>query len=207
MKKYILTAVIMMLLSGCASMRRDIDNERIGNVKPEPKKESPITIEKKIKQLERLNDWFSYPVARSKIQKTGGPIRQAYSRGGIYFELYYDENELKNYYFYDQKLHVDLGWVQNQKTAIWERTEKSKTIREGLLYINPANKVGMYYYPGQDGLFDVFKLRIKIDSDATEEAKPDPAKPGDAKPGDAKSGGAKQEPAKPDPVKPGGAKK
>ena len=161
MKKYIFTAVIIMLLSGCASMRRDIDDERIGNVKPEPKKESPISIEKKIKQLEVLNDWFSYPVARSKIQRTGNPIRQPYSRGGIYFELYYDPEELKRYDYYDHKLHVDYKWKLDEFYGTWEKTEFSKSIREGLLYINPAYKAAIYYYPGQQGAFDVFRIRIK----------------------------------------------
>jgi len=160
MRKYLLTAVVMTLLSGCASMIKDINSERIGNVKAEPKKESPITIEKKIKQLERLNDWFSYPVARNKIQKSGNPIVQPYSQDGISFEMYFDENELKNYEYYDRKIHTDFAWKKGADGS-WEKTGNSKRLQEGLLYINPAYKIAMYYYPGQEGAFDVFKVRIK----------------------------------------------
>jgi hypothetical protein len=186
MKKYILTAIIILLVSGCTSMKKDMDNEKIGKVNTEQKREMDVTTEKKIKQLETLNDWFSYPVAQNKIQRSGNPIIQPYSRGGIYFEVYFDPEKLKDYDYYDHKLHVDLKWKLDELNGTWERTANSKTIREGLLYINPAYKVGMYYYPGQDGAFDVFKVRIKFDSDNSEDAKPEPAKPEPAKPKGAK---------------------
>ena len=189
MKKYILAVVIIMALSGCASIKKDRDKDIIGKT-TEQKKEPDIAIEKKIRILERLNDWFSYPVAKNKVQRTGNPIRQPYSRGGIYFELYFDPEELRNYDYFDHKLHVDYGWKQDEIYGNWERTETSKTIREGLLYINPAYKIGMYYYPGQEGAFDVFKVRIKSDSDSE----------------GAKTEGAKTETAKAEPVKPAGAK-
>jgi len=167
MKKHILITIIILLVSGCASMKKDIDNEKIGKVNTEQKKEMDITTEKKIKQLEGLNDWFSYPVAQNKIQKSGNPIIQPYSRGGIYFEVYYDPEKLKDYDYYDHKLHADFKWKQNEFDGTWERTENSKTIREGLLYINPAYKTAMYYYRGGEGTFDVFKVHIKYTEEQT----------------------------------------
>jgi len=161
MKKYLLTAIIITLLSGCASMRKDRDKEMIGKVDTKPQKETEQSLEKKISQLEKLNDWFSYPVAQNKVQKTGSPIIQPYSRGGIYFEIYYDEKELKNYDYYDHKLHVDYAWKIDETDGTWVKMENSKSIHEGLLYINPAYKVAMYYYRGENGAFDVFKVNIK----------------------------------------------
>ena len=192
MNKYFLIAIIILLVSGCSSMKKDMDNEQIGKVNEEQKKEIDVTVERKIRQLERLNDWFSYPVARNKIQRSGNSIKQPYSRGSIYFELYYDPEELKHYDYYDHKLHIDYAWKRDEIYGTWERTENSKTIREGLLYINPAYKAALYYYPGQDGAFDVFKVRIKSDSDNPEDVKPEPAKPGGAKSEPAKPGGAKK---------------
>jgi len=163
MKKNILTVIILLLLSGCTSMRKDIDKERIGKTPPEPAKmkETGQSMEEKISALERLNEWFSYPMARSKVQKGGTTITQPYSKEGIYFEVYYDENELKNYAFYDRKLHTDYAWKVNVANNTYEKTAASKPIQEGLLYINPAYKTAIYYYPGQGGEFDVFKVRIK----------------------------------------------
>jgi len=161
MKKYMLIAVIMTLLSGCASTQKAKANEPAEKADTEQKKEADPAIEKKIRQLERLNDWFSYPLAQNKMQKTGKPIIQPYSRGGIYFEVYYDAEELKNYDYYDRKLHTDYGWKKNEIDGDWERTANSRTIQEGLLYINPASKAAIYYYKGGDGTFDVFKVRIK----------------------------------------------
>jgi hypothetical protein len=160
MKTLMLTAVIMMTLSGCKSLRKDIDSAKMGNAKAEPPKKAELSVENKVAELERLNDWFSYPVARNKMQKSGSPIVQPYSQGSIYFEVYYDENELKNYEYYDRKLHTDFAWKKGAD-GTWEKTANSKKIQEGLLYINPAYKVAMYYYPGQDGAFDVFKVVIK----------------------------------------------
>ncbi|MDR2922414.1 MAG: lipoprotein [Treponema sp.] len=164
MKKHILTAVIIILLSGCTSMKKDIDSAKLGKVDTEQKKEKemadPASIDKKIGELERLNDWFSYPLAQNKIQKTGSPVIQPYSQGGIYFEVYYDENELKNYDYYDRKIHVDFAWKLDPVDKVWEKTASSKPIQEGLLYINPAYKVAIYYYLRQEGAFDVFKVRI-----------------------------------------------
>jgi len=161
MKIPVLIVVIVILFSGCASMRKDINSEIMGKTAPEPKKGPDPLMEKKISELEKLNDWFSYPMARSKVQKAGSPIIQPYSREGIYFEVYYDESELKNYAFYDRKLHTDYAWKLNETDNTWEKTGASKPIREGLLYINPAYKTAMYYYPGQGGTFDVFKVRMK----------------------------------------------
>jgi len=145
MKIPMLAIVIILLLSGCASNQKNINSEK--PAKTEPKKEDP-QLDQTIATLEQLNDWFIYPVAQNKIQKTGSTIRQEYSRSGIYFEMYYDENEVKNYAYYDRKLRGDLQ-------------RKGQSVREGLLYINPADKAALYYYPRKDGEFDVFKVRIK----------------------------------------------
>jgi uncharacterized protein YceK len=145
MKIHLLTIVIILSLSGCASTQKDTNNEKD---KTEQKKETSSQADQTIAQLEQLNEWFSYPVAQNKIQKTGNAIRQDYSRGGVYFEMYYDENEVKNYAYFDRKLRGDLQ-------------RKGQTVREGLLYINPADKAAIYYYPRKDGEIDVFKLRIK----------------------------------------------
>jgi len=161
MKLPVLTVVILVLLSGCSSMRKDINNEIIGKTAPEPQKGPDPKLEKKISELEKLNDWFSYPMARNKVQKGGNPIIQPYSRDGVYFEIYYDESEKKNYAYYDRKLHTDYAWKKNIEDDTWEETGASKPIKEGLLYINPAYKTAMYYYPGQEGAFDVFKVRMK----------------------------------------------
>jgi len=161
MKKYILIAVIMTLLSGCASTQKAKNNKTAKKADTEQKKETDPAIERKIRLLDRLNDWYSYPVAQNKIQKSGKPLIQPYSRGGIYFEIYYDADELKNYDYYDRKLHVDYGWKRNGTDGTWEMTANSKPIQEGLLYINPANKTAIYYYKEGDGSFDVFKVRIK----------------------------------------------
>ena len=163
MKTFMLITLIMMTLSGCKSLRKDIDSAKMGNAKvvePPKKTESSVSVESKVAELERLNDWFSYPVARNKVQKSGSPIVQPYSQGSIYFEVYYDENELKNYEYYDRKLHIDFAWKKGADGS-WEKTANSKKVQEGLLYINPAYKIAMYYYPGQDGAFDVFKVNIK----------------------------------------------
>jgi len=151
MKIPVLTVVIVILLSGCTSMRNDIDKERIGNTPPpevKAKKESNQEIEEKISALERLNDWFSYPIAQNRVQKSGNTLKQEYSRGGIYFEMYYDENERKNYAYFDRKLRGDIN-------------RKGQSIKEGILYINPADKAAVYYYPNKEGEFDVFKVNIK----------------------------------------------
>jgi hypothetical protein len=105
-------------------------------------------LDQKIAALNELNDWFSYPVAQNRVQKTGATIVQPYSRGGIFFEMYYDESEIKNYGYYDRKLRGDLQ-------------RKGQVVKEGILYINPADKAAIYYYPRKEGEFDVFKVRIK----------------------------------------------
>jgi len=179
MKIYTLAIVIILLFSGCALNKKNVIDDKSANEKEVPKTDPQI--DRKIVELGRLNDWFSYIVARNKVQKTLA-FTQPYFRSGIYFEMYYDEEQLKNYYYYDQKLHVDLGWVQNQRTALWERTEKSKPINEGVLYLNPATKVALYYYPNKDGEFDVFLVRIK-----KVEPPPEPVKPEDPKAKDAKA--------------------
>jgi hypothetical protein len=148
MKKPMLTIVIILLLSGCTSIRNDIDSEKIGKDKPVPKKETDPQLDQKIAALEQLNDWFSYPVAQNRVQKSGASIIVPYSRGSIYFEMYYDENELKNYAYFDRKLNGDIK-------------RKGQTVQEGFLYINPADKIALYYYPRKDGEFDVFKVRIQ----------------------------------------------
>jgi len=148
MRIHLLAIILILLFSGCASIRQDLDSEKLGKEKTEPKKEIDPQLDQKIAALEQLNDWFSYPVAQNRVQKTGNTLRQEYSRGGIYFEMYYDENELKNYAYYDRKLRGDIG-------------RKGQSIREGVLYINPADKVALYYYPRKEGEFDVFKVRIK----------------------------------------------
>jgi len=149
MKKIMLAVVIMVLFSGCASMRKDVNNKTTEKTAPEPKKQADPSIEKKMSELENLNDWFSYPVAQSKILKYGNPIIQPYLREGIYFEMYYDEEQLKNYPYFDHKLKGDIG-------------RKGQTVKEGFLYINPADKAALYYYPRKEGEFDVFKVRIKF---------------------------------------------
>jgi len=148
MKIQLLTIVIVLLLSGCKSIQKDINTEKLGKDKTEQKKEVDPQLDQKIAALEQLNDWFSYPVAQNRVQKSGSTIKQEYSRGGIYFEMYYDENEVKNYAYFDRKLRGDLQ-------------RKGQTVKEGLLYINPADKAALYYYPRKDGEFDVFKVRIK----------------------------------------------
>jgi len=171
MKKTVFTVVIILLFAGCTSIRKDIDKERIGKAPPpeaKAKKESNQEMEKKISELEQLNDWFSYPMAQNRVQKSGGGLRQEYSRGGIYFEMYYDENELKNYAYYDRKLRGDIG-------------RKGQSVKEGILYINPADKVAVYYYPNKEGEFDVFKVNIKYQQEPADK-KQEPA-------------GKKQEPA------------
>jgi hypothetical protein len=147
MKIYMLPIVIIMLFSGCASMKKDMNKDKLGNKKAEQIKEDP-QLEQKIAALNELNDWFSYPVAQNRVQKTGATITLPYSRGGIFFEIYYDENEVKNYAYYDRKLRGDLQ-------------RKGQAVKEGMLYINPADKASVYYYPRKDGEFDVFKVRIK----------------------------------------------
>jgi len=138
----LLTIVIIILLSGCASNQKDINSG-----KTEPPKEDP-RVDQQIAALEQLNDWFSYPMAQNRVQKTGGAITQPYLRGSIYFEIYYDENEVKNYAYYDRKLRGDLQ-------------RKGQSVIEGILYLNPADKAALYYYPRKDGEFDVFKVRVK----------------------------------------------
>jgi len=210
MKKYMLPIAILILFSGCASIKKDLEKERLGNEQIAKKKERDAQEEeRKIAYLSKLNDWFSYIYAYNRVQRLV-PFTNPYSFGNIYFEMYYDENEVKNYYYYDQKLHVDLGWVQNQRTALWERTEKSKPVNPGVLYINPAAMLAIYYYPRQeDREFDVFKVRIKsrAEIDKPGDAKPGEAKPGAAKPGDTKPGAAKPGDTKPGAAKPGAAKK
>jgi len=179
MKIHLLAIVIILLFSGCALNKKNVKDDKSAKEKAAPKIDPQI--DRKIVELGRLNDWFSYIVARNKVQKSLA-FTQPYFRSGIYFEMYYDEEELKNYYYYDQKLHVDLGWVQNQRTALWEKTAKSKPINEGVLYINPATKVALYYYPNKDGEFDVFLVRIK-----KVEPPPEPVTPEDPKAKDAKA--------------------
>jgi len=149
MKKIMLAVVIVILFSGCTTTRKDVNNKTTDKTAPEPKKGPDPSIEKNISELEKLNEWFSYPVAHSKIQKYGNPIIQPYLREGIYFEIYYDESELKNYAFFDGKLRGDLK-------------RKGRTVQEKFLYINPADKRALYYYPGREGAFDVFKVNIKF---------------------------------------------
>jgi hypothetical protein len=202
MKIHILAIAIIILLSGCASIKKDLEKERLGNEKIAKKKERDAREEeRKITELSRLSDWFSYRYAFNKVQRMS-PFTQPYSFGNIYFEMYYDENEIKTPDYYDIRLHVDLKWVQNPRTAEWEMTEKGQPIHEGVLYINPALKIAVYYYPRRDGEFDVFKVRIKSQTPKAEDAKPGDTKPGAAKPGDTKPGAAK-----PAPAKPGAAKK
>jgi len=150
MKIHLLAIVLIIFLTGCKSIQNDINKQKLGTDKTEQKKVVDPQLDQKIAALEQLNDWFSYPYAQNKIQKTGNTIRQEYSRGGIYFEMYFDENEVKNYGYYDNKLRGDLQ-------------RKGQTVKEGLLYINPAehNGTALYYYPRKDGEFDVFKVRIK----------------------------------------------
>jgi hypothetical protein len=164
MKIYLLTIVIILLLSGCKSMQKDIDKEKLGKDKTEQKKEVDPQLDQKIAALDQLNDWFSYPVAQNRVQKGGNPIIVPYSRGSIYFEIYYDENEVKNYGYFDRKLRGDIK-------------RKGQDVKEGLLYINPADKAALYYYPRKDGEFDVFKVRIKKEGDNSESVKPEAAKP------------------------------
>jgi len=192
MKIYILAITIILLFSGCASIKKDLEKERLGNEKAEKKRERDAREEeRKIAELSRLSDWFSFPYAFNKVQKIV-PFIQKYPFGNIYFEMYFDENEVKRYEYYDIRLHIDLGWEQNPRTAEWEKKkEKSEPIRDGVLYINPAMKVAIFYYPRKEGEFDVFKVRIKSQTADTEAAKPGDAKPGAAKPGDAKPGTAK----------------
>ena len=197
MKIHILAIAIIILLSGCASIKKDLEKERLGNEQIAKKKERDAQAEQdKIAYLSRLSDWFSYVYPYTRVQKLT-PFTQPYSFGNIYFEMYYNENEMKTPDYYDIRLHVDLKWVQNQRTAVWEKTEKSQPINDGVLYINPAMKIAIYYYPRKDGEFDVFKVRIKSQGPKVEDAKPGDAKPGAAKPGA----------AKPAPAKPGAAKK
>jgi len=129
-------------------MQKDIDREKLGKDKTEQKKEVDPQLEQKIAALNQLNEWFSYPVAQNRVQRSEVTIRQEYSRSGIYFEIYYDENELKNYPYYDRLLRGDLK-------------RRNQPLREGIFYLNPAAKVAIYYYPRKDGEFDVFKVRIK----------------------------------------------
>jgi len=167
MKIYMLPIVIIMLFSGCMSMKRDINSEKLANDKPGQKKEViDPQIDQKIAALEYLNDWFSYPVAQNRVQKTGA-FSQPYSRGGIYFEMYYDEKEVKNYAYYDYKLRGDLG-------------RRGQSVKEGILYINPADKAAIYYYPKKEGEFDVLKVRIKK-VEPVPEPVPEPAKTKSAK--------------------------
>jgi len=148
MRIYLLPIILIIFLSGCASIKKDIDSEKLGQEKTEPKKVVDPQLDQKIAALNELNEWFSYPMAQNRIQKGSNTIKQEYSRGGIYFEMYYDENEMKNYPFYDRLLRGDLS-------------RKKLTVLEGILYINPAVKIALYYYPRKEGEFDVFKVRIK----------------------------------------------
>jgi len=167
MKIYMLPIVIIILFSSCMSLKKDINSGKLAKDKPEPKKEAvDPEIDQKLAALERLNDWFSYPVAQNRVQKTG-TFSQPYSRGGIYFEMYYDEKEVKNYAYYDYKLRGDLG-------------RKGQSVKEGILYLNPADKAAVYYYPKKEGEFDVLKVRIKK-MEPVPETVPEPAKTKNAK--------------------------
>ena len=188
MKIHILTIVIILLFSGCASIKKDMDKGKLGNDKTAPKKEvSPEAERRKIAELEGLNEWFNFRYAQNKVQRTT-TFKQPYPFGSIYFEMYYDEAIVKDYLFYDGKIHTDRGWVQNQRTALWEKkADKSEPVQEGVLYINTAYKVAIYYYPRkEDRDFDVFRVRIKSDGERTEGAKPEGGKTESAKPGSAK---------------------
>jgi hypothetical protein len=173
MKIHLLTIVIIILLSGCASIRNDINSEKLAKDKVEAVKKPDPKLDQKIAELEQLNEWFAYPMAQNRLQKTGSPIKQPYSRGGIYFEIYFDESEVKNYIYYDLKLRDDIQ-------------RRGQHVKEQILYINPALKVSIYYYPRRDGEFDVFKVRIKKEEPVSEPVKTEPAKTDNTKPKNAK---------------------
>jgi len=181
MKIYMIPLVILILFSSCKSIQKDIDKGKLEKDKVEQKKEVDPKLDQKIAALDQLNDWFSYPVARNKVNRGGNKIIIPYSRGSIYFEIYWDEGQLMNYRYYDRKLKGDIG-------------RKGHAIQEGLLYINPADKAALYYYPHQDGEFDVFKVQIKKEGDNNIEVD---KKEADKKDGDKKEGDKKEDAKKP----------
>jgi hypothetical protein len=139
-------------------MQKDIDKGKTGGQKLQQKTETDAQIDEKIARLEKTNEWFGYPAADSRMQAKGIAFRQPYQQGKIDFEIYHDENEIKNYDYYNGKIHTDFGWVRDGDG--FRPTDRSKPVKEGLLYINPAYKVAIYYFRKGDGTFNVFKVRI-----------------------------------------------
>jgi len=172
--KYILkqskkSAVILLCVTafiwaaGCVSMQKDIDKGKTGDQKYQRKTETDAQIDAKIARLEKEVDWIGYPVAESKMRAKGMTFRQPYQQGVIDFEIYYDEKELgpATYELYNGNIHKDFGWVRdNTVSGGWKATERSKPIKEGIMYIQPVNKVAIYYFKKGEGTFTMLKVRV-----------------------------------------------
>jgi len=189
MKISILTLIFIILLSGCASIKKDIDKDKLGKDKAEQKNEvSPEAEKEKITYLERIGIWCDFRYPQNRVQRNV-PFTQPYPFGTLYFEMSYNDELLKNYDWIDKKVHEDKGWVQSQKTGLWEekKTGKVEPVVKGVLYIHTSNKLAIYYYPRKDDRdYDVFKVEIKSRGGKSEVVKTEPAKSEPAKSKDAK---------------------
>jgi len=189
MKIHILTLIVLILLSNCASIKKDIDKDKLKKDKADQKNEVSYEAEKeKIAYLERIGIWCDFRYPQNRVQRNV-PFTQPYPFGSLYFEMSYDEELVKIYHSVDEKVHTDRGWVQNQKTGLWEekKTGKVEPVQTGVLYIHTSRKIAIYYYPRKDDRdYDVFKVEIKSRGAKSEVVKTEPAKTEPAKPKGAK---------------------
>jgi hypothetical protein len=179
MKIRILALIIVILFSGCASIKKDIDKDKLAKDKADKKNEVSAEAEKeKIAYLERIGIWCDFRYPQNRVQRNV-PFTQPYPFGTLYFEMSYDDELVKNYDWIDKKVHEDKGWVQSQKTGLWEekKTGKVEPVQPGVLYIHTSRKLAIYYYPRRDDRdYDVFKVDIKSRAAKSEVVKTEPAK-------------------------------
>jgi hypothetical protein len=105
--------------------------------------------------------WTVPPLSESDILTDGASFDRYFfdkKRPTIKYEVYVDLSYYSNMEWVQAQWWQDHGWRYDNVKRMWYGNGHAKHPVRGALYIDPYEKVAIYFYPGSD--CDVFRVRV-----------------------------------------------
>jgi len=111
-------------------------------------------------RTENINQWLIFTIPPSRINYTGEVIMRSTPRAdGARLLVFFEPALTDDAYFYYEILLRDFGWWR-QEGGRWIGDSWSREVERGVMYVNPARRVALYFFPGRDTEFQIFRVRI-----------------------------------------------